>query len=247
MGLARLGEGAGWWKPSLAIPVLAVLAAGCGGTGSPISEGSSQKSASPSAAASSQRVLEVKKVGFGTGAIGTTGVVVFRNDSTKDGAGRITVQFTAYDRAGKVLGTGESSLALIRSGQTMAAATDIQVASGSTVDHVIAQVAAGEWDSDPHPTAVITARNVSFVPDAYYPKVNGELVSHYTSDLKDVIATGVCYDNAGNIIGGGYTYVSLLPGNGTTGASIQGNVTGSPASCEIYSTLSNLSVAQASP
>jgi hypothetical protein len=171
--------------------------------------------------------------------------VLFKNDSTTDGAALITAQFTAYDASGKVLGTGETSLALVRVEQMMAAAAGIQVPNGSTVDHVSAQLSANQWDTDPHPDAVITARNVTFVPDPdnYFPKANGELVSHYTSDLKEVIATAICYDGSGKIVGGGDTFISLLPGGGTTGASIQGNISGTPASCEIYATLSNLSVA----
>lgn len=231
---------------TIILPLVGVFIAACGGGGSSISQGSSQTSATPSGA-KSQRTLEVIKVGFGTSDSGATAVVQFKNDSTTEGAAQITAQFTAYDAGGKVLGTGETNLALVRSAQTMAAASDISVPNGSTVDHVTAQLAASQWDSDPHPNAVITARNVTFAPDPYFPKVNGELVSHYTSDLKEVIATAVCYDGAGKIVGGGETFVSLLPGGGTTGASVQGSVTGTPVSCEIYATLSNLSVLAASP
>lgn len=230
------------------MPLVALLA-GCGSEGSSISQGTSQSSstAKTSPAAASQRKLEVVKVGFGTNESGTSGAVVIKNDSTKDAAEQVTAQFTAYDAAGKVLGTGQGNLALVRSSETAAVSTNIQVPGGAVVDHITAQVAAGGWDTDPHPTAVITARNVSFVPDQYFPKVNGELVSHYVSDLKEVIATAVCYDAGGKIVGGGDTFVSLLPGNGTTGASIDPNVSGTPASCDIYGNLSNLSVAAASP
>jgi hypothetical protein len=231
---------------TIVVPLIGVVMTACGSAGSSISQGSSQTSAT-SSGAKSQRTLEVTKVGFGTSDTGTTAVVVFKNDSTSEGAGEITAQFTAYDVGGSVLGTGETNLALVRSEQTMAAASDISVPSGSKVDHVKAQLAASQWDSDPHPDAVITARNVSFAPDPYFPKINGELVSHYTSDLKEVIATAVCYDTAGKIVGGGDTFVSLLPGGGTAGASVQGNVTGTPGSCEIFATLSNLSVLAASP
>ena len=175
---------------TLLVQLIAVVIEACGGAGSSISQGSSQSSPT-SSGAKSQRTLEVLKVGFGTSDLGTTAVVIFKNDSTSEGAGRITAQFTAYDAGEKVVGTGETSLALVRSGQTMAAAADISVASGSKVDHVKAQLAA-EWDTDPHPSAVITARNVAFAPDPYFPKINGELVSAYTSDLKEVIATAVC-------------------------------------------------------
>jgi hypothetical protein len=225
--------------------ILAGLVVACGGSSPSISQGSSQTSSpTPTSPKSSgAHKLEVLKVGFGSDRFSTVGVVVFKNDSTVDGAGHITIQFGAYSASGQVLGSSSTTVAVVRAGQTMAAADDITgIPKGSTVDHVVAQISAGGWEKDPHPEAVIQGRNAQWSQDSIgVSHINGELVSHYQSDLKQIIAVAVCYDSAQKIDGGGFTFVDLLPGGGTTAASVQGSVSGSPTSCELYATLSNLS------
>lgn len=46
---------------------------------------------------------------------------------------------------------------------------------------------------------------------------------------------------AHHIVGGGFTFVDLLPGKGTAGASISVNVPSQPASCDIFAGPSSLS------
>jgi hypothetical protein len=187
-------------------------------------------------------MIEVIKVGFGTDALGTVAVVVFKNDSAVDGAADLTIQFGAYDASGQVLGSSSFNEAIVRSGQTMAAADDLSIPDGSKVDHVTAQIAASTWEKDPHPDAVIVGRNVKFSRDSIrIAHINGELVSHYESNLKQVIAVAVCYDAGQKIIGGGFTFVDLLPGGGSAPASVQGSASGTPKICELYATLSVLS------
>ena len=230
---------------SLFVVILGAVTAACGGGSQSISQGSSQTN-SPVAATSKSTgadKLEVLKVGFGTDALGTVGVVTFKNDSTVDGAVEVTIQFGAYDASGQVVGSTSTNEAIVRAGQTMAAADDIAgIPDGTKVDHVVAQIAADSWEKDPHPDALITGRNAHFSRDSIgVAHINGELVSAYQSDLKQVIAVAVCYDGSQNIDGGGFTFVDLLPGGGTAAASVQGSVTNAPASCELYATLSNLS------
>lgn len=221
-----------------------LIVSACGSSGGSISQGSSQSSATPtSTKAPNVDKLEVVKAGFGTDEFGTVGVVLFKNDSSVDGAGPITIQFGAYDANNQVIGSATTYEEIIRAGQTMAAADDITgIPNGARVDHIVAQLSADAWMTDPHPDAVIAARNVKFSRDsAGLGTINGELVSHYQSDLKQIIAVAVCYDHSNSIDGGGFTFVDLLPGGGTAAASINGSVSGDPASCEAYATLSALS------
>jgi hypothetical protein len=187
-------------------------------------------------------------VGFGqnngsTGLVSAIGLVILTNPSPKLGPEGITAQFTAYDSAGQVLGTGSGNQAIMRAGQTSAVAASIFVAQkDAVIANVKVQVAARDWVTDPHPDAVIETRNVRFVAGQYgFDQIVGELVSHYASDLKNVIVVAVCQGADGNIKGGGFTFVNLLPGGGTTGLSISPTTSPGVAGCDAYASPSNLS------
>lgn len=186
---------------------------------------------------------EVVESGFGVNDYGLGVIVsVIKNPSTTEG-GYVTVSGTAYNAAGLVLGTSSGSQ-ILRSGETSATADSVSVPEGSEIARVTVQAAFSQTEPDENPDSRITSRGVQVVADEYSVSANGELVSAYESDLTDALAVAVCRDAAGAIVGGGLTFVPLLPGGGTTGVSI--DVTGptapnEPAACDIYANVSNLS------
>lgn len=240
-------------RTAIVLVALALLATGCGsdpdddpqtGTIAQTESGSASEVESEAEVEIEAEVAppEVAETGFGVGEYGNAVIVsVIKNPSDTHG-GSVTVSGTAYDASGQVLGTSSGST-ILRSQEEAATADFLSIPEGAEVDRVTVQAAFNETETDEHPESRITARNVQVVDDGYGTfRANGEVVSTYESDLKDVMATAVCRDEAGAINGGGFTFVDLLPGGGTSGVSIDVTAANKPARCDVYANISILSV-----
>ena len=86
-----------------------------------------------------------------------------------------------------------------------------------------------------------TGENVSFQADRFSSTVTGQIVSPYTKDVTNVKAMAVAYNEAGEIVGGGFSYVDFVPAGGKAAVEVQVVVTGTPAKVELYATVSSLS------
>lgn len=216
--------------------------------GSPLASTSAAPS-TPTAASSEPETPTGKgivqlKAGFGQGEYGTWAAVIFKNDSGDQG-GEVSAQFTAYDKAGQVVGTGEESIVAVRAGATQAIGTSLDVPEGSKVARVQVVLSTSSFQTDPNPTSVFTGRGVRYAPDDFVGgKAQGELVSTFTSSVTNVKAQAVCFNAAGGIVGGGFTFVDLVPGGQAIGVSVDVTTTGKPARCALYGALSNISEAK---
>lgn len=239
-------------RPVLPIVLMTALLSACG-TSSTSSGGIQQGSSSPAASSAAKNStvdekLEVLKVGFGerksSGFNFVYAVALFHNVSKVKGT-QATAQFSVYDAGGQVIGSGSQTETVVRADQTLAVGANITgVPPDATVDHVTVQIGGDQWQTDPHPTALVTGQAAKFSPDAYSVgsgNVNGSIVSHYTSDLKQLYVQAICYDGSGKPIGGGFTFLDLLAGGSTVGASVSVTVSGTPTTCELYAAPSNLS------
>ena len=181
--------------------------------------------------------LSLLRSGFGTTGSRTYAVVLLRNDDTGR-SGAVTATFTAYDSGGQVVGTGRESLALVRAGQTIAVGADLTVRPGGTVARVDTQLEVAQRQRDPHPTAIITGRGVrtGTGPGGFGLRAEGELTSAYASSLSELVVHAICFDSAGAVAGGGFTFAPGLAGGGTTPARVDLAVAEQPASCDLYAT-----------
>ncbi len=102
------------------------------------------------------------------------------------------------------------------------------------------QVLAGLYEAAA-PVPFFTSQNITFMDDTYSPKVTGEIVSPYPNDLTNLHVCAIIYDLAGEIIGGGYTYLDFVPGNGKAAVEIPVSVAGVVAKVEIYASVYSLS------
>ena len=73
--------------------------------------------------------------------------------------------------------------------------------------------------------------------------MQGEIVSKYVATLTNVYAQAVCFNAAGAISGGGFSFVDRVIGGSTSGASINVDVLKSTTTCQLFASQSNLSVA----
>ena len=195
-------------------------------------------------APASSNALVVSGVGVGgapsdgTYSGNPSGGALITNPSKVDAAGAITAQFTFYGPDGKVVGTSSDFVELLRAGQTTSVhASPMGSVSSGQIARVDVQAAARLWQKDPHPMSVILGQGVTVSPEAYTDhtfNVNGQLVSHYTSNLTNVAAEFYCTDSGGRFLAASGTIVQLLPGGGTAGASQMIFASEQPATCKLF-------------
>jgi hypothetical protein len=196
------------------------------------------------AAAAANHTLAVDKVGFawGNGQTATdqttlwNGMALITNHSTRDMAGNVTVEMSAVGSTGQVVGTGSTLVSVIRSGQQVGIATTLAGISAPPT-RLVVQVASGTWLPDPTPKATILGQNVHLQSQGQYDPgdytASGNLVSTYASNMTDVSVSAVCFDRAGNIVGGGRQSLQRLPADGTVAVSVAVYAS-NPASCKLY-------------
>jgi hypothetical protein len=147
---------------------------------------------------------------------------------------------TAYAEDGTVLGVSEGYVDLLLPNQTFGIANDIYLEKGVTVARIDAQIKSGNFStSETLPT--FTAENATFLPDQYFPKVTGEIISPYDKDITNLRVSAIAYNEAGDIIGSGYTYLDFVPANSKSAVSVTITVSGTPASVKLFATITSLS------
>ena len=107
------------------------------------------------------------------------------------------------------------------------------------------QVLPGATEEAPQGTSAFVVDQVNTVKDQYVGyKTTAQVTSPFAKDLSNVRATAVYRNTAGAIMGGDFTYVSFVPGKGTTGLEIPSfhDYPEAPAVTEIHLNLSSLTL-----
>jgi hypothetical protein len=210
-----------------------------------------ESSSGPPAGAPDNAVLQTVKSGFGVSvsddASGLPDFVwasaIVTNASDK--AMGVNASFSAYDEKGQVLGQADTSAPVLKARATAAFGTQIDIPHGSNVAKitVTASPLPNLVQKDEHPDSKFTTEKVTYQKDiGLGGKVVGEIVSGFQQNVTQVYVGAVCYNNAGEIIGGGEHYVEAIGSGQTVGFQIDNLITsGTPTACEAYPTLSGLS------
>jgi hypothetical protein len=150
-------------------------------------------------------------------------------------------QVAAYDASGIVLTTDSGYIPIVLPGERLGIASDFYLNEGQVVDRVEVQVRTGDFEPL-DVTSLFTTENVAYIADEYFPKVTGVVVSSATRDLESIRISAVAYDEAGNIIGGGFAYLDFVPAGGR--AAVEASITTSapPARVELYAAISGLTL-----
>lgn len=196
--------------------------------------GATQAAASPAVSGG----LSVAKSGFGQK--GKSVSIAFLVDNGGPTLEDSQYQIAAYGGGGTVLGSDSGYISLILSAQRLGIAKDIYLNADTPVTRIDVQVKAGKAATKTYPPA-FTSSNVAYQPDKDYPKVSGIIKSAYPTDVKNVRVSAIVYDAAGNIIGGGYTFVDFIPANGQSAAQTSVTTSATVARAEMYAMLSSLS------
>ncbi len=102
-----------------------------------------------------------------------------------------------------------------------------------TVDWVYADTFAADGFSYPFRT-----QNVQYWENDGFPMVTGKINNQHTETYTDIRMNIICYNNAGQIAGGGYTYIDFIPGEDYMGFSSYIDVYDEVSSVEVFPTFS---------
>lgn len=150
-------------------------------------------------------------------------------------------QIAAYDDAGDVLATDSGYFGLVFPGEKVAGYSSLYLPEGKKASRVEVQIKQGDLEPSSLSASPFTTDQAKYIPDSYFPKINGLIISSLDKEVSNIEVIAIAYNEAGEIIGGGFTYVDFVPANGQTAADVSVVVDGKPAKVELYATLSNLS------
>ena len=175
-------------------------------------------------------LLAVEKVGASASSGGFMAFAVIANPSDQT-ALDVKVDISALSSTGQQLARRTGSIARIEPGKREAVALAFPV--GRTLPAQFSgSVAAVRWSAD---TAADVAQveGASFVQDARTPEVRVHLVNH-GQGADRVLVTAVCWDDSGNIRGGGSRTVMVGPEAQGHDVTIQVALSAVPASCDAF-------------
>jgi hypothetical protein len=226
--------------------VVALSVSGCGSSTSGAADNSRVTgSAAPKQESSGGTgKVSVGSVGFGQDQYGgAMGVATVSNPTAN--AVQISVNFAAYDKAGKVLDTQSGAYVIMRSSSEQIVAQFLSVPQKAKIARVDAQVSVDDQSKDDHPSSTMEIPKVNLVKKYGSYSATGEIASHYQSTVSDAYVGVSCTNAAGDIVGGGDTFMdSNVVGGAKTPFSVDLTVSQPPKKCEAAATLSNISEAK---
>lgn len=151
------------------------------------------------------------------------------------------VEYTVYlyDIDGNEIANDYSSVRWIFPGETIGIVFTFYLED----ENLVVDSSDIEWDYDTASSSAgfgnpFTISNAIFWQNNDYPIVTGIINNSDSYTYTDIRANIICYDNAGEIVGGGYSYIDFVPGENYAGFSTYVDIFGSVASIEVFPTFS---------
>jgi hypothetical protein len=177
--------------------------------------------------------LVLLEYGFGEGDFGLGFGLILENPNDNYSIRRSNYHVAAFAADGSVLGMDQGYIAMLFPGQTLGVGGDLFTKGDMPVDMVVAKIKAGDYVSS-ESVPFFTSDNVAFQEGSYKPQVTGLILSPYNTDIKDVRVSAILFDADGNIVGGGYTVLDYISGNGQAAVELFVSSSGTPARAELY-------------
>lgn len=194
----------------------------------------------PSAPTAEPEPIAVIKYGFGQDGSSAGYAFIVENPNMSLAYENSQYQLAVFDESGAVVGTDSGYIDLLLPGQLLGIAGDLFMDEGVTISKIEVQLNVG----DPEPAEPVPAfsfESETYYEDDYSAYVTGVINNPYDINLTDLSVSAIVYDEAGNIIGGGYTYMSFILANGAGGIKVPVTSAGEVASMELYPTRSRMS------
>jgi hypothetical protein len=126
-------------------------------------------------------------------------------------------------------------------GQRVGVGGSVFIAAGSDAESIVVELTAGET-SEAKIDPGFSVSGITYYPESLFPSATGVVSTTYEKPLQDFEVFAVGYDASGQIIGGGYTFVSFITAGGTTGVEVNVSSADEPASVELYPVVTSLTI-----
>lgn len=163
--------------------------------------------------------LELLLQGFGQDGPDVGVAFVVQNPNTDLALAFTDYQVAAYDEAGTVLATAEGIVRRIVPQLPTAVALTMQVEETDVVNRITVQI----LDGDPVPADPMTplgSADAAYLAGDFSEAVTGVIQNPHPRVVEDVRVSAVVFDDRGEIIGAGATYMSFVPPRGATGVRV---------------------------
>jgi hypothetical protein len=180
------------------------------------------------------------QAGFGQDGRRLAWAMLVDNGSSAYAAAANLYHVTIVAEDGRVAGVDEGYLNLLLPGHTLGVAGELYLPEGIVAGRVEARLKSGNFDL-PEAQPSFAAEKLSYRPGLFQAAVTATIVSRHGRSVTMLRVDAVCFDEEGQIIGGGYTYLDLLPANGKAAVEVPVTTRGTPAAVAVYATVSVLS------
>lgn len=187
------------------------------------------------------KALVLSKQGFGYSSdFGFLGYgFIVENPNANQAFEQSLFQVAIYDDSGVVIGTDDGYINLLSRGEKLGVGGDISIPDGLTPKQIVVQVLKGDTSSSAA-AQMFSTDNVKYVAGSYSSKATGSVKNLTDKTLTDIRVSAIVYNEAGDIIGGGFGYLDFVPANGQVAADVTITASGVPATVELYPTTSGL-------
>lgn len=126
-------------------------------------------------------------------------------------------------------------------GQRLGVGGSVFIPSGEDADSIVVELSAGQA-ADPAIDPGFNVDRVTYYRGSVFPFATGLVSTTSSAPLQDFEVFALAYDEAGAIIGGGYTFVSFIHAGSTTGVQVNVASANEPASVELYPVVTSLTI-----
>lgn len=185
--------------------------------------------------------LTVVTQGYGQDGIAVGVGFVVENPNQNLAIERSQYQIAGYDSSGSVLKTGSGYIERLEPGERLGIGDNLYLPDGTTMTRLEVQLQPGAVIPAAKRPPLMTATNITYLPDRYVSKVTGTIQNTQPKDQTFVRVSALLYDTGGRIIGAGYTYVDFIPASGQAAAEVSVEVAGQIARAELWPSRTSLS------
>lgn len=159
------------------------------------------------------------------------------NYSIENSQYRIT--FFAEDNT--VLETDEGYINLVLPGQTLGVGGEVFLDEDQAISHIESQLFVGDYIEPSGEVPQFSSENVTFSSGSFSSQVTGFIVNPSNQDITNLLVSAITYNENGEIIGGGYTFLDFAAANSNSAVEVSVTTIGTPALVELYAVPSSLS------
>jgi len=182
----------------------------------------------------------LKKQGFGQSDTQVGYGLIFENPNPDYIVEQTMYHITAYGDDGTILAATDNYIDILLPNQTLGVGGDLYLKEGDVIAKIETEIRSGNFNASQDMPG-FTSENAAFLPDEYVPQISGEIISPYDKDIEYLRVSAIAYNEAGDIIGGGYTYLDFVPAKSKSAVSVYVTVSETPAKVELYASVTSLS------